>query len=154
MDGHGDFDFQSEIEQVRGLFQFDFVGLALVQLTERHVETKWAYVSGNYSQRYERIVLQAGKGIAGTILKTGKSLHIEDVEKEICKDELYKYPILLSEELKSFVAIPLFKYHRVQGVLLGAYRDDRKLTSECVVQFREAIGATFGPFYLEEMFKP
>ena len=46
------------------------------------------------------------------------------LEKKI----LYNYPIVVAEGLKSFGAIPLYKYNRVKGVLLVGYRTEKKLT--------------------------
>ena len=62
-------------------FGFDFVALALVQSAEHRFELKWEYATGNQSNRYKRIVLQTGKGVAGHVFKTGKPFLVEDVEK-------------------------------------------------------------------------
>ena len=154
MDGQEVFDYQFEVEQLKEQFSFDFVGLALVQSAELRFESRWVHATGNRSDRYERIVLQTGKGVAGTVLKTGKPMLIGNVERDLGKTELYKYPIVVAEGLKSFGAIPLFKYNRVQGVLLVAYRDAEKLTTEEFARFKQVIGATFGPLYSEEKVSP
>ncbi|WP_203247512.1 GAF domain-containing protein [Sporosarcina beigongshangi] len=153
MDELNGFKYQEEIECLRAQFGFDFVGVALVQSAERHFELKWKFVTGNQSERYRRIVLQTGKGVAGHVFKTGKPFLVEDVEETLEERNLYNYPIVVSEGLKSFGAIPLYKYNWVKGVLLVGYRDGKKLSSQEFENFKEVIGSNFGPFYNREKVK-
>ena len=46
----------------------------------------------------------------------------------VYEDDLFNYPIIVAERLTSFGAIPLYKYNRVKGVLLVAFREDKVLT--------------------------
>ncbi|MGG0668873.1 GAF domain-containing protein [Lederbergia citrisecunda] len=147
------FNYQQEIERLKELFGFDFVGIALVQSPERRFELRWVYVAGNRSERYRRIKLQSGKGIAGLVFKTGKPMFVGDADEEWSAGDLFNYPIVSVEGLKSFGAIPLYKYNRVKGVLLVGYRVGGKLTSEQFEQFKQEVGAEFGPFYNKEMVK-
>lgn len=153
MNGQQQFDFQEEIERLRAYFGFDFVGVALVQPAERRFELKWEYATGNKSNRYRRIVLQTGKGVAGHVFKTGKPFLVQDVATMFGKNDLFNYPIVEAEGLKSFGAMPLYKYNRVKGVLLVGYRTDNKLTAEGFLEFQRVIGSEFGPFYNKEMVK-
>ncbi|MFC5605029.1 GAF domain-containing protein [Sporosarcina koreensis] len=145
------FDFQQEIECLKGLFGFDYIGIALVQSPERRFELRWMYVAGNRSERYRRLKLQSGKGLAGLVFKTGKPMFVGDVDEEWSADNLFNYPIIVTEGLKSFGAIPLYKYNRVNGVLLVGYRTGGRLTGEQFEQFKQEIGTEFGPFYNKEM---
>lgn len=147
------FDYQMEINQLKEQFDFDFVALALVQAAEYCHEFKWEYVSGNRSNRYKRIVLQTGNGVAGHVFKTGKPMLVTDTVAVLGAENLYNLPIVVAEGLTSFGAIPLYKYNRVKGVLLVAYRDNRKMTSMLFTKFQEVIGPNFGPFYSKEMVK-
>ncbi|MEK3936079.1 GAF domain-containing protein [Sporosarcina sp. FSL W7-1349] len=153
MNGQQDFDYQQEIESLRDRFKFDFIGLALIQAADQRFEHKWTYVSGNLSDRYKRIVLQSGKGVAGNVIKTGKPTLVEDVAQGFSADELFNYPIVVAEKLSSYGAIPLYKNNRVQGVLLVAYRENRRLTPQQFKEFKDAIGPRFGPYYNMEMVK-
>ena len=118
---------------------------------EFRFELKWVFTTGNRSNRYQRIVLQTGKGVAGHVFKTGKPFLVEDAEKMLGKRDLYNYPIVVAEGLKSFGAIPLYKYNRVKGVLLVGYRTEKKLTTEEFTEFKQVVGPRFGPFYNKEM---
>ncbi len=142
MNGQKIFNYQREMEHLRDHFDFDFLGLALIQ----SVELKWVFTTGNRSNRYRRTVLQAGKGVAGQVFRAGKPFLVEDVEKMFGKEDLFNYPIVVAEGLKSFGAIPLYKYNRVNGVLLVGYRTEKKLTPEDFVEFQRAIGLDSGPF--------
>lgn len=153
MDGLKGFNCQKEIEELKAHFGFDFVAVALVQSAERHFELKWEYVAGNQSNRYRRIVLQSGKGVAGHVFKTGKPYLVVDVEVMLDREDLYNYPIVVSEGLNSFGAIPLYKYNRVKGVLLVGYRTGKKLMPQEFEDFKQLFGPTFGPFYNREKVK-
>jgi nitrogen regulatory protein A len=145
------FNFQHELELIKEQFDFDLVALALIQSVKINCEIRWIFSIGNKTERFRKTVLQSGKGIAGQVFKSGKSMLFEDVEVAIEQADLFNYPIVVAEELKSFGAIPLYKYNRVEGVLLVGYRESGKLTSEKFVEFKKFVGAEFGPFYDKEM---
>lgn len=145
-------NFEQAIQSIKDQFQFDFVALALVQPAQFRFVLKWEYVLGNQSDRHRRIVLQTGKGVAGTVFKTGKSLCITNVDAEIGRADMFNYPIVVAENLTSFGAIPLYKSGRVKGVLLGAFREDEAImTPELFEQFEAAVGKLFCPYYNQEM---
>lgn len=145
------FNYEQETERLKELFGFDFVGIALIQSPERGFELRWSYVTGNRNERCLRITLQSGKGLAGLVFKTGKPMFVGDVDEEWSGDNLFNYPIVATEGLKSFGAIPLYKYNRVKGVLLVGYRTGGKLTDKQFEDFKQEIGEEFGPFYNKEM---
>ncbi|WP_210470602.1 GAF domain-containing protein [Sporosarcina sp. 6E9] len=147
------FNFQLEIEKIKEAFNFDLVALALVHPSDGRFTSRWEYVTGNKSNRYKRIILQTGKGVAGVVLKTGKPLLMSDVKTLISEGDMFNYPIIVAEELTSFGAIPLYKYNRVKGVLLVAFRDDNVLSEELFKDFKYAVGSNFGPYYNKEMVK-
>ena len=151
MNVQSSFNYEKELEFLKNSFGFDFIALALVQSAEHRFAPKWEYAIGNRSDRYSRIILQTGKGIAGHVFKTGKPLHVKDAEELMQKDEFYNYPIVISEGLTSFGAIPLYKSNCVQGVLLVAYRGERKLGKKMFLELQQAVGSKFGPYYNKEM---
>ncbi|WP_153733259.1 GAF domain-containing protein [Sporosarcina obsidiansis] len=153
MKGQQSFNFQLAIEQLKETLRVDFIGLALVDFSKHHYELKWRFVAGNLSLRYRKIVLNSGKGIAGLVFKTGKPMLVEDAEERLGEKDLYNYPVVVFEKLKSFGAIPLFRDDHVQGVLLIGYREPKKLTVESFEQFKQAVGPQFGPFHHKERLK-
>lgn len=123
-------DYQSELEVLRLRFGFDFAGLALPTEDHAGMKIKWRYVSGNLNNRYQRIVLRNGRGIAGTVMKTGKPMTIADTNQEEIQQSLFNFPILLSEQLTALIAIPLWHNHRVKGVLLFGQRNGKPLPNK------------------------
>ncbi len=145
------FNYQHQVEEFRRAMECDFVALALVQPEERHFQIHWEYASGNLSQRYRRISLQSGKGVAGIVFKTGKPKFVPDASTYYKKEDLYNYPILIAEELESFAAIPLFKYNRVKGILLAGCRKKNCMSYEKFELLKSLVAPTFGPYYSEEL---
>ena len=119
--------FQQELDTLRKKENCDFAGVALYENHEPSGPIKWQYVSGNLNNRYKLIVLRKGRGLAGTVMKTGKRMVIENVSKTITPEEKIKYPILMSENLNALVAIPLWHEQHVAGVLLLGQRDSKTL---------------------------
>ena len=144
-------DYQLAIDQLRNMFDFDFVALTIVNNIDDSPILKWQYAAGNLNNRYQRVVLHSGKGIAGTVFKTGKPMLVKNVDKEIPKDELFCYPIILAEHLKSIYAVPLWETYRVVGVLLVAFRRQDSFTDLSFDKFQQYIVKGFCSFDTKEM---
>ncbi|WP_017381406.1 GAF domain-containing protein [Paenisporosarcina sp. TG-14] len=123
-------DYQTEIERIRLATGCDIIALALVETAENQYELKWKYASGNLNNRFKQIVLQSGRGVAGLVFKTGKPLLMSSISDFLEKDNLFNYPILTLEKLKSIGALPLWHDGRVAGVLLGGFREDLRMTDD------------------------
>lgn len=145
------YHYQEEIDKLRDRFQFDFVSMALVQPAEDRFVLTWQYASGNINERYKRIVLHSGKGIAGMVFKTGKPMLIQNVSADIESKDLFNYPIIVAEQLKSLGAIPLWEGCRVKGVLLVGYRNENRLDQAAFERFQEGLGMEFGAFHAKEV---
>lgn len=145
------FDFQLAIDSLRERFDFDFVSIALVQSAANQFVLTWQYASGNLNQRYKRIVLHSGKGIAGIVFKTGKPMLIQNIEAELDPGDLFNYPIIVAEQLKTVCAIPLWKDGRVAGVLLVGFREENRLIPSLLDDFRQYLDPSFGPFFTREL---
>jgi len=121
------FDYQLKIDELRAILGCDFISLAIAKSASEGSEITWQYASGNLNERYKRIVLHSGKGIAGIVFKTGKKMVVNNVKDEMHDKELFNYPILVSEQLRSLVAFPLYQLSRVGGVLLVGYREEHRV---------------------------
>lgn len=144
-------DYQLELDQIRAKFEFDLMALALVEPAEFQYVIKWKYASGNLNDRYKRIVLQSGKGIAGIVFKTGKSVFIPSIDEYVGADSLFNYPIVQSEKLKSVGAVPLWKDARVAGVLLGGFRSESQITEQLLEELERLAGQGIGDLDGKEM---
>lgn len=148
------FDFQQAIDALRERFHFDLVSIALVQSAADQFVLTWQYASGNLNERYKRIVLHSGKGVAGRVFKTGKPVLIQNVAEELDPSDLFNYPIIAAEQLLSVGAVPLWKDSRVAGVLLAGYRQENRITAPLLQAFKQEIEPSFGPFLTRELREP
>src|SRR3954447_8176580 len=93
----------------------DFVALALQN--EVGPDVRWHYAAGNLNDKYKRITVRFGKGIAGKIISTGSPMMVTDFPNDIF-GKVTDYPIALAEKIVSSYAVPLFFNHVPKGVLL------------------------------------
>jgi nitrogen regulatory protein A len=93
----------------------EFVALALQN--EVGPDVRWHYAAGNLNDKYKRITVRFGKGIAGKIISTGSPMLLSDFPKGII-GKVTDHPIMLAEKLVSTYAVPLFFNAVPKGVLL------------------------------------
>lgn len=138
-----------ELQRIKHKFNFDFVGIALVLEGKRPLLT-WVQATGNKNRYFRRIVLSSGKGIAGGVYEKKCAMVIQDVDNELSKEELAEHPILLSEEIKGEIAVPLWKKDHVQGVLLIGMRSVGHITKELFDQVMEELTPGFADFSVHQ----
>ncbi|MCD9020679.1 GAF domain-containing protein [Cohnella silvisoli] len=113
------------LEQLNGLraeIGSDFCSLGLLEGAERTL--KWKLASGNENERFLKMTDRAGRGLTGSVVKVGRAMSL-NVAELIMSRQLYEYPILLAENLRSAYAVPVFDGHLVIGVLLAGDRRKR-----------------------------
>ncbi|MDO3412349.1 GAF domain-containing protein [Saccharibacillus sp. CPCC 101409] len=137
-------NYQRELDGIRETFGYDFIALALVEPAEHQYVIKWKYAAGNRNERFRRIVLKSGKGIAGIVFKTGKPVFIPSVRDYVGADSLFNYPIVQSEKLESLGAVPIWNEARVAGVLLGGFRQEGRMTPELMYSLNRAARQGMG----------
>jgi nitrogen regulatory protein A len=115
-------ELQQVVEACNHLMQdigCDFVGVAIQN--EIGPDVKWHYASGNLNDKYKRITVRYGKGIAGKVISSGSPLMIEDFPNHILGKTI-DYPIMLAEKLISSYGVPLFFNAVPKGVLVVGKR--------------------------------
>ncbi|WP_080845840.1 GAF domain-containing protein [Cytobacillus gottheilii] len=80
-------------------------------------DVKWKHAAGNLNDKYKRITLRYGKGIAGRVISTGTPIHLDRFPENIIGRDL-EYPIMLAEKLISAYAVPIPLNGSAKGVLL------------------------------------
>lgn len=111
-------ELQSVIEVCNSLMVVvgcEFVALALQN--EVGPDVRWHYAAGNLNDKYKRITVRFGKGIAGKIISSGSPMMMTDFPKGII-GKATDHPIMLAEKLVSSYAVPLFLNAVPKGVLL------------------------------------
>jgi nitrogen regulatory protein A len=98
----------------------EFVALALQN--EVGPDVRWHYAIGNLNDKYKRITVRFGKGIAGKIISSGSPMEMVDFPNDIL-GKVTDHPIMLAEKLISTYAVPLFFNAVPKGVLLVGKRE-------------------------------
>lgn len=122
-------DIEASLSELRRLTATDFAALAFADSNEQTI--RWKFASGNRNDRYKRIVLRLGKGIAGKVMRSGRPMIMDSFSPK-SGDDPREYPILLAESLKSIVGVPVQTNDRVMGVLLIGCRTDRVFEEDVV----------------------
>jgi nitrogen regulatory protein A len=109
----------------------DFAGLAVYN--QQGKELRWKYVIGNRNDKYKRIHVRYGKGIAGQVLRSGSMMIIPSFPDQIV-GKATNYPIILAEKLISSIAVPVFFQKSPWGVLLGGNRTEGRVYNESDIE--------------------
>ena len=114
-------------DQLKSRVGADFVGLALQK--EVTPDVCWHYAAGNLNDKYKRITVRFGKGIAGKVISSGSEMVIIHFPDNIV-GKVTDYPIMLAEKLVSSYAAPLFFRESPKGVLLIGHRKKHFVTDD------------------------
>lgn len=98
----------------------DFVGLAIQN--QKGPDIRWHYAAGNENEKYKRITVRYGKGIAGKVILTGSPMSINNFPENI-SGKATEYPIMLAEKLVTSYGVPILCKGSPKGVLLVGRRN-------------------------------
>lgn len=103
----------------------DFVGLALQN--REGPDISWHFAVGNRNEKYKRITVRYGKGIAGKVISTGSPMTVNKFPENISGKAL-EYPIMLAEKLVYAFAVPIFHKGTPKGVVLVGRRTEKPIS--------------------------
>lgn len=133
-------------------YRFEIVALTDTTSTRGNFTFKWKYVFGSENQRWKRMEIRKGAGLPGLVLKTGKSLVIQDVSKIYNDEELLRLPILYFEKIKAFVAMPIWSDDEVViGVLVLGNRKKGQISESEYESLKTDVEETLRIEILKEM---
>lgn len=101
---------------------------SLVAIAESSSDSQaivWVYADRPLNDRYTRMTVSYGKGVAGRVMQTGTPFLCEDIDA--LPSPLKEYPIVLSEKLQAFAALPIATNSLFGAVLLIGYRSKHPL---------------------------
>lgn len=126
--------YQEVVTRLYHSNKYDFVGVALRENQSPHL-TRWIHVLGNTNERWRRIVLRRGIGLAGLVVQTGHPFLNNEILQLDYRDQFY-CPIARLEQLTNVVAVPIKKapFNKVVGVLLAGYREHKKEMNDQDIQ--------------------
>ncbi|MCK6259067.1 GAF domain-containing protein [Fictibacillus sp. KIGAM418] len=116
-----------ELETLRQETDCNFVGIALQG--KANSEVQWKYAAGNRNEKYKKIAVRYGKGIAGKVISSGQPLMVMDFPHQI-KGKSVDYPIMLAEQLVTSFAVPLCADGAIKGVVLVGYRSNQSISDK------------------------
>lgn len=121
----------------------EFVALALQN--EVGPDVRWHYASGNLNDKYKRITVRFGKGIAGKIISSGSPMMLIDFPNDIY-GKVTDHPIMLAEKLVSCYAVPIFFNSLPKGALLVGKRekytfseDDQEMVQDAALELEQIL---------------
>lgn len=133
-------------------YGFEIIALTDTTNSRGNFTFKWKYVFGSENQRWKRMELRKGTGLPGLVLKTGKSLVIQDVHKIYDEEGLLSFPILYFEKVKSFVAMPIWSDDEaVVGVLVLGNRKPSLISETTYESLKTDVEETLRIEILKEM---
>src|SRR5690625_2544183 len=120
---------EKALHALQDKYHFELAALTGMINNRANATFKWKYVLGSDSRRWRRMELRKGTGLPGVVLKTGKSLVVQDVSKIYNPEELFRFPILYFENIQGFVAIPIWNNDEVvMGLLVLGDREPRSIS--------------------------
>lgn len=133
-----EYEWSVQLRTLRRQCGFDFAGLACAIQGRRTLLT-WREASGNRNRNYLKIVLEPGKGIAGGVFQRRKTMVVQNALLQYSENERVHTPILLAEDIQSFVAFPLWKDGEVDAVLMLGMREKDSITRERYEQLQQIL---------------
>ncbi|WP_409344665.1 GAF domain-containing protein [Paenibacillus sp. MBLB4367] len=124
-----------ELDAIRLLTASDVTALAWVESGQKRI--RWSHMSGNDNERYKHIAHRSNQGIAGTVVRTGRSVKSDTSDAalaKVCRDD----PLMIAEKLNAVMAAPIVRQGEVQGVLLAGKRSGNAYSSANMEQLVQA----------------
>lgn len=121
----GDASILEELKLLRSLTSSDFITLAPLQ---GHAGRNcWKYVLGNSNDRYQQMVIKVGLGLAGSALRLGRWVKLDDTHPKISQERL-NCPLMLAEQLKTAAVFPLVtnSSSQIKGLLFIGKREQTR----------------------------
>lgn len=130
---------QQELQQLKSELALDFVAVALADVNYRDIY--WRIALGAKSERYRKITVRMGRGMAGKVMQTKRPLIVTSYPEEV-RDEMLEYPIFLVEEIRSAVGVSvdseLLEQKQSYGVLLVGQREERVFREQEIARVEQS----------------
>jgi len=138
---------QLELQQLKSDMSLDFVAVALADADYRDIY--WKIALGAKSDRYKKITVRMGNGMAGKVLQARRPHVVTSFPEEV-QDEVLEYPIFLVESLRSGVGVSVdsgrVEQKESYGVLLIGQREER-LFSQQEIERVERVASMLAGLY-------
>ncbi|NRF94447.1 GAF domain-containing protein [Paenibacillus frigoriresistens] len=145
---HGDANIIEELERLRSLASSDFIALA--PLHDKAERIRWKYASGSRNERYQQMVIKSGQGLAGSVLRLGRWVKLDDSHPD--SDQVRRScPVLLAEQLQTAAVFPILTDSDnllIKGLLFIGKRTQPRYTEAELLVVQEGLPTL--AWYLKE----
>lgn len=144
----GDANMLVELELLRSLTSSDFIALAPLQ--DHAGRNCWKYVLGNSNDRYQQMVIKIGLGLAGSALRLGRWVKLDDTHPKLSQERL-NCPLMLAEQLQTAAVFPLVTNSspQIKGLLFIGKREQSSFEQHELLAVHDKIYTLAS--YLEEI---
>lgn len=113
---------QLQLDRLRAATSSDFAGLAWLEQQDNRI--RWLFVSGNLGERYKKLALKPGRGLAGHVIRLGRPVIVDAAMPDEERQRLrHEYSIMPVEQLQSLLAVPVAVGDETRGALLIGNRE-------------------------------
>lgn len=137
-----------KLKEITEKLHADFSAIAFYDPLNQ--EFRWRIAIGSLNDRYMNIVVRKNRGICGRAIKTKREFVIRNFPHEL-QDDAIEYPILIIEELKSSLAVPLIEQTQTFGVLLIGQRTVRHFSQEEIDETKQMANEILDIFLQEQL---
>ncbi|MCY9667039.1 GAF domain-containing protein [Paenibacillus alginolyticus] len=145
---HRDANIIEELERLRSLTSSDFIALA--PLHDKAERIRWRYASGSRNERYQQMVIKSGQGLAGSVLRLGRWVKLDDSHPD--SDQVRRScPVLLAEQLQTAAVFPILTDSDnllIKGLLFIGKRTQPRYTEAELLVVQEGLPTL--AWYLKE----
>jgi nitrogen regulatory protein A len=127
-----------ELDSFREALRLNFLAFARLDQTVNRI--RWESASGNITERIYQMTQRPGSGISGQVIRYGRPF-ILDASHPDLEGERNRYPIMLVEQLRSVMAVPIMKNGSVVGVLLTGSRSVKRYEDTEIMELNR-LGAS------------
>ncbi|UNK16433.1 GAF domain-containing protein [Paenibacillus sp. N3/727] len=114
----GVMDWEERLSELRKLTDSDFCAVAIYAASERQI--RWVAASGYTNEKFRYMVNRPGQGIAGDVIRIGRTVQKTCLSDEQRRDSDY---MMLAEHLIVSAATPIQREHNeTAGILLMGRR--------------------------------
>lgn len=124
-----DLRLAGELEWLRDVTGSDLVAFAAPG--KQQSQWRWISALGESSDRFLRLAVQPGRGIAGAALRTGRTI-VLDRHRDAFDLRKADAPLLVTERLSSVAAAPVLLNGKAVGLLLLGSRSERDYDNDSV----------------------
>ncbi|MFD0698178.1 hypothetical protein ACFQZT_29310 [Paenibacillus sp. GCM10027628] len=137
----GDANIIVELANLRSLTSSDFIALAPLNDSDQRI--RWKYALGSRNERYKQMIIKSGQGLAGSALRLGRWVKLDDTHPDADQVRLH-CPVMLAEQLQTAAVFPILTDSNnplsfINGLLFIGKRKHPRYVQEEILAVQENL---------------